>query len=700
MTQAFVVPSLSSFAVNPIRLAILASLFISGAAAQAQEQSQESDAAARADEYVVVTATRSERPWLATPASVERVEVDQQLPGQRTDAAELLQGLTGVQVDTRYNFAQDTRITLRGFGARAAFGVRGVRLRLDGIPLSMPDGQAQTSSILLDEPARVEVLRGPFAAIYGNSAGGVIDLQSERPQERLVRFDGSAGSASREKQRARGVYSTDRSAVTLDYVRFRTAGDRPNSQVKRDQWAGRWYYDLTDSMELIVRWDDNDAPLLEDPLALTPEQWRADPNQIAAPALTFGTRKTIRHRQQSVTLRERLPQHEWQVGVWNGQRDVVQYLAFPGSAITASGGVVDLERSFSGLHGSYAWQPLRDIDWRLTLGVDLERQTDERLGFINDMGVRGDLRRDETGKVRSYDGSIISDVQLTSNLVWLAGVRYSDLDFRVDDRFIVPGNPDDSGETQYAEWSWSTGLNYQISQTMSAFVATGRGFETPTLTEMAYQNEGTGLNTELRAAQLDQHELGLKWFYSTIRGQASIFTIDTRDDLVVDQSIDGRTTYRNAARTRRDGAELSLQWDWSPNWSLRSAYTWLDARYVGEANDGNRLPGLARSNLYTQVEWRPLTQSGLRIQLAAQYRSRVATTDANDEYAPSATVWSAAVQHSMQWGDWEVLPWFRLENLTDKTYVGSVVVNQGNGRSFEPAPGRIWLAGFELTRRF
>ncbi|WP_194756601.1 TonB-dependent receptor family protein [Aliidiomarina indica] len=686
------------FQLNSVRLAVVASLFLSTAYAEVDEVTESETATV--DDYVVVTATRTERPWIATPASVERVDVAQQLPGQRTDAAELLQGLAGVQTDTRYNFAQDTRVVLRGFGTRAAFGVRGVRMRLDGIPLSMPDGQAQTSSILLDEPARVEVLRGPFAAIYGNSAGGVIDLQSERPLQSAVSADLSAGSANRERQRLRGVYAHDNHTASIDYARFRTDGDRPNGQVERDQWAARWYMDVTDTMELILRWDDNNAPLLQDPLALTPELWREDPTQTAAQADTFNTRKTIRHRQQSLTLRDYADTTQWQIAAWTGQRDIEQYLAFPGSAITASGGVVDLERSFSGVNATYSWLPLHNHDWRVTFGIDLERQTDERKGFVNQMGTRGDLRRDETGRVRSQDVAFISDYAVSSRVTWLLGIRYSDLDFRVDDRFIVPGNPDDSGETSYQEWSWSSGLNYQFNANLSAFIATGRGFETPTLTEMAYQNEGTGLNTDLRAAQLEQNELGLKWFQGPWRGQASVFTIDTRDDLVVDQSIDGRTTYRNATRTERQGMELSTQWAISDYWLLRTAYTWLDARYRGDENDGNRLPGLARSNLYSQLEWRPWADQRLRLLVENQYRSRVPTTDSNDEYAPAASVWNAAVQGNYEVGNWRINPWLRIDNLSDKTYVGSVVVNQGNGRSFEPAPGRIWLAGFSLSRVF
>jgi len=687
------------------RLVVMTSLFLSPLLLAAPTVLAEETSAT--EDVIVVTATRSERPWLSTPASIERISVQEQLPGVRTDAAELLTGIAGVQVDTRYNFAQDTRITLRGFGARAAFGVRGVRLRLDGIPLSMPDGQAQTSSILLDEPSQVEVLRGPFAAVYGNSAGGVIDLQSERPRESQFSANLSTGSSARERQHLRGVIADQREAgstLSFDYARFRTDGDRPNSAVERDQWALRAYHTFGDGMELILRVDDNDAPYLGDPLALSPAQWRENPRQVAAQAETFGTRKSIRHRQQSLTLRQRVSAIEylasWQVNAWRGKREIEQYLAFPGSAITQAGGVVDLARSFTGVNAETTWQPR--TNWRVTTALDYEEQTDERLGFVNNFGQRGDLRRDETGTVESLDGSVISDLQVNERVAWVTGVRYSHLDFAVADRFIVEGNPDDSGAVSYTEFAWSTGLNYAISPQLSAFIATGEGFETPTLTEMAYQNEGTGLNTDLRAAKLEQHEIGLKWLSAALQGQVTVFQINTRDDLVVDQSLDGRTTYRNAARTEREGLEISGIWRFGQDWSWRTSYTYLNAKYGGDevASAGNRLPGLARHELFQQLEWRPLGSERLELLVNARYRSNIATNDANSEFAPSATIWNAAVRSNVVVDNWRVQPWLRLENLTDKTYVGSVVVNQGNGRSFEPAPGRIWMAGVTVARSF
>lgn len=703
MTKQYVTSKLAL----TVSLFIIAPTFTIAPLAYAEEQSNQSrtstDAATeqQALERLVVTATRTARPWLQTPATISRVPTNEQLPGQRTDAGELLAGIPGLQTDTRFNFAQDTRVTLRGFGTRAAFGVRGVRLRLDGIPLSMPDGQAQTSSILLDEAAHTEVLSGPLAGVYGNAAGGVVDWRSEIPRYSSIEGGFSAGSADRERHRADLTLRTENQGLRLFYADFSTDGDRDHAQAEREQLAVRGFHQWDNGVELIVRLDDNDAPLLQDPGSLTPEMWREDPDQTFGGATTFNTRKHIRHRQQSVTLRQQAATYDWQVSAWHGLREVEQYLPFPGDAPTSSGAVIDLERNFHGVQAQYSWLPLTDDSWRLTLGADIERQKDDRLGFVNDFGYRGDLRRDETGRVENDDLWAISDLQFAERWSWVTGFRYSNINFSVDDRYIVPDVvPDDSGALSYSEQAWSTALNYQLTDGMSAFVGFGQGFETPTLTEMAYQNEGTGLNTELTPAAIDQYEAGLKWLQPGWQAQLTGFIIQTDDEIVTDQSIDGRTTYRNAAETRRHGLELSSQWQVLPELWLRGSATWLDARYKGTEFDDNRLPGTARTNLYVQGNWQPWGGEQLRLSLSGRYRSQVATNDANDEFAPAYTTWNLAATSRLQYGDTWFEPWVRINNLTDKRYVGSVVVNQGSGRSFEPAAGRIYMLGFTLRHEW
>jgi iron complex outermembrane receptor protein len=320
---------------------------------------------------------------------------------------------------------------------------------------------------------------------------------------------------------------------------------------------------------------------------------------------------------------------------------------------------------------------------------------------VNERGSKGELRRDETGTVDSDDIYALANWRVSPKLTWLTGIRRSDIRFAVDDRYIVPGVvPDDSGAASYVEASWSTGLNYQLNDSWAVFGSLGEGFETPTLTELAYRNEGTGLNRALTPAAIEQFEAGLKWAAVNNQAQLSLFEVRSDDEIVVDRSIDGRTTYRNAAKTRRQGVELSHQWFINRYWQLRSSATWLTARYEGTDLDGKRIPGVANGNLFSQLNWRPWQDDRLRASVAAQYRSRIAVNDANDEYAPSYLIWNASVNARQQQGKWSFSQWVRLDNLLDRDYVGAVVVNQGSGRSFEPAPGRQLSAGVTIERRF
>lgn len=697
------------------RLTLLASLFIAAGSAVADTASQtklDIHAANQAEteyiERIIVTATRTEQPWLASPASIDKINVTEQLPGMRSDMAEILAGIAGVQIDSRYNFAQDTRIILRGFGARAAFGVRGVVMRLDGVPLSMPDGQAQTSSVFIDEPSQVEVLRGPIAAVYGNAAGSIINLQSQPAANSYLALSHAIGANARQRSSLDAAMVQDTFSVSGHYARFRTDGDREYASAERDQYALRGTYLLANNIELIARVDDNHAPLLQDPGSLTPMQWAENSSQTFSGAARFNTRKSIRHRQQSLTIQQQLAHYDWQVATWHGLREIEQYLPFRADDITSSGAVIDLARNFYGVHGQFNWRPqVFTGRWQLSLGTDIERQKDTRQGFINNFGTAGELRRDETGRVAKNDLYTLSTLAVTDKLSWLAGFRLSNLVFDVKDRYIVAGiNPDDSGQTRYSETAWTSGLNYQLTKQWALFTAVGHGFETPTLTELAYRNQGTGLNPDLGPAKVMQYEAGIKWLSADANGQAqlSLFRVDSDNEIVVDQSIDGRATYRNAAQTERQGVELSWRYQLHPAIQLRAAATLMKARYRDEELNGSlnglRIPGIADSDVFMQAHYRPWHNDKLRASIVAQYRSRVATSDSNDEFSPSYRLWHASLDAKQTRANWYFSQWLRLDNIMDKDYVGSVVVNQSNGRSFEPAPGRQLSLGFAVERYF
>lgn len=649
-------------------------------------------------ETLVVTGERS-----ALVAGAQQLDIDQQQPGTRADSAELLRGLTGVQADSRSNYAQDTRITLRGFGARSAFGVRGLELQVDGIPLTTPDGQGQFSGALLDGVSQVQALTGPVAALYGNAAGGVISLKSAAPTQNHVSIGSSADEEGLSRQTALGEYRSGDIGARLQATQLDADGNRPHASAERDQLGAQLYYNFDNGIEAQYRFDKEDAPLLQDPLGLTEAQWLADPYQLNSSADFFNTRKSIHHQQHALSVRQQTGDQRWQLAAWTGERDIQQYLAQRGDAPANSGGVVDLSRDFSGANGNYTWDfALANHAASFTLGGEWARMEDTRKGYINNAGVAGDLRRDELDTGENRDAYAIVQWQASERWDWLLGVRHSDLEFSVDDHYVIPNkNTDDSGERNFSQTAEAISTRYQLDQRWSLQAAAGKGFETPTLTEMAYTNGDKGFNKSLNASDNRQRQLGVDYKNAGLTLGVTAFAISSRNELVVDQSVNGRTTYRNATGTERKGVEFNGLWQINQALDARLAITSLDATYDGGPYDGLQLPGVARLNQYAQINWSPLNNTLLLLSLSGTHRSEVATHDSNAIKAPDYTILDLAASGTVELlASLDMRWWLKLANATDKTYVGSVIVNQSNNRAFEPASQRNLAGGLSLDLRF
>lgn len=629
------------------------------------------------------------------------VDADQLQPGSRADAAELLQGLSGIQADSRSNYAQDTRITLRGFGARAAFGVRGLDLQIDGIPLSMPDGQGQFSGAVLDGVTQISLFTGPVAALYGNGAGGVINLKTSAPQFNRISVDTSADEEGVMRHHLLGEFQSDELGARIQTSRLNADGNRPHASAEREQLGAQVYYHFDNGIQAQWRFDKEDAPLLQDPLGLTQAQWQEDPYQLNTSAEFFNTRKSIEHQQNAFSLRQEQGDQRWQFALWSGDRHIQQYLAQKGDAIANSGGVVDLNRNFNGGNGNYTWDfKFSNQPASFTLGGEWSSMNDRRKGFVNNSGIAGDLRRNELDEADNRDGYALLQWQATDKWQWLLGARQSQVKLSVADYFIIPGkNADDSGEKKFNRASETVATYYRIDEHFSVHAALGSGFETPTLTEMAYTNGDKGFNNTLDAATNHQQEIGVDYQYKHIKFGVTGFVIKTQDELVVDQSINGRTTYINATETQRKGIELTGHYELNNQIELRAALNYLRAIYTqGQFND-LQLPGVARQNHYAQINWSPFSNDSLKFGLSAVHRAQVATNDNNQIKAPAYTVVDISASGKIHWvaqTDW----WIKLANISDKNYVGSVIVNQTNGRAFEPASGRNLAAGVKFGYEF
>lgn len=704
---------------HPFRLNAIASLFAASIAPFAIA----ADALpGKPIDVVVVSGSRMEHASFDLPAAIDVVDAARIGAAQmRVNASESLSAVPGLVAQNRQNYAQDLQISSRGFGARSAFGVRGVRLIADGIPASMPDGQGQAATFNLDMAERIEVLRGPFSAIYGNHSGGTIALFTRDGKGRpSVETNVSAGSDNSKKVDLNAQGETNGVGYVIDTSRFETDGYRDHSAATRNQAFAKITLAPTDASRLTVtasalRQDDT-----QDPLGVTwatfqrdPRAGETDATDTATPKRTlaerYDTRKSIDHKQAGMSFEQRFGEDRLRVMAYAGNRQVIQYQSFSRflqNAPSQSGGVVDFDRDFHGADINWLHvAPLAGGKLSTTFGVDYGRSEDDRQGYENFIGTRfglqGALRRDETNTVSSIDPYVQTEWQ-GGRWVLTGGLRHSRMKVAVDDRYASNGI--DSGSVAFRHTTPVLGALYKVSPTLNVYASAARGFEAPTLNELFYSGAGAGFNFALQPATSTHVEGGVKaYLASGTRINAALFQVKTDDELVVDVAGGGRTSYRNAGKTLRRGAELSLDSTLGAGFSTRLAMTVLRAIYdapFGAVPEGRRVPGVPNANLFGELAWNNSADNlGAAIETIAS--SKVYAEDANQETpAPGYAVINARVQATQEAGGWRFKQFARLNNLADKQYVGSVIVGDANKRYYEAAPGRNWMLGFSARYTF
>lgn len=667
---------------------------------------------------VVVSATWLPQSSREVPASIGVVYMDEQPDGVADTLSGQLSMLPGVLARDRGNLAQDEQISIRGFGARATFGVRGVRLYADGIPATMPDGQGQVSHFDLASAGRIEVLRGPFSALYGNSSGGVIQVftadGTDPPTTRLGLAGGSPG-VGRAGINARGK----RGALdwNLDISHFQTDGYRRHSAAERDSGNARLAWQAGDDGVLTLLANTLSAPSAQDPLGLTREQMEADPRQVAAVAEQYDTRKSVYQSQVGAVFEQSFGAgHGLRALAYAGQRAVVQFLAIPPAAQarpTHAGGVIDLDGDYHGGDLRWTWQGrLAGRAVEFAAGLALEEQMQHRRGYENfvgdTLGVRGRLRRDEDDVVRSFDQYAQGTWHLADAWSVTLGARHSTVRFRSIDRYIGDGNPDDSGHVDYAATTPVAGLMWRATERVHAYASVGRGFETPTFNELGYRRDGSGgLAFDLLPARSRNAEIGLKLRpHPSLDANLAVFRADTRDELAVAASVGGRTTYRNVGRSRRQGVEAELDWRPREDWRLQVAFTRLDATFRSSflacaatacvepdvpVPAGTRMPGIPGTDV--QLRLRHGSGPGWNGTLELGYVGAVPVDDRDSQRAASHVVAAVDIGHVRHTAAGVLRTFARIDNLFDRRHAGSVIVNEANGRYFEPAAGRSFSVG-------
>jgi iron complex outermembrane recepter protein len=697
---------------------ILAALAVARAAAAA-----DADDSGGSLGTVTVTATRVAMSSFDIPAAISTVSGDQ----LRNDAlgqnlSDDLATVPGLLARNRNNYAQDQQISIRGFGANSTFGIRGIRVYQDGIPATGPDGQGQVSQFNVDSAGHVEILRGPFSALYGNSSGGVIQIftadGSGPPQLRTGVVYGSFGTL-----RAGGNFSGSEGplAYNLDLTHFSIDGFRSHSSAKSDSFNAKVGYTLNDTNHLTLVANLIERPDAMDPLGITKAEFAADPESTDPAAGQYKTRKSLQQQTGGVIYDLNITDEQsLRVLGYLGHRIIEQFLSIPPSSEAAagsSGGVVDLNRNFGGADARWSWAgTLADQPLTWVIGSSYDRQNELRRGYNNfigtDYGVQGALRRDENDIVDDIDEYAQGTWDFAPQWSLMTGVRHSDVQFQADDHFITAGNSNDSGSVAYGATSPVAGLTFKALSWLHLYASYGQGFQTPLGSELAYKPDGSsGLNFGLQPARNTTTELGAKLQITPdLTAEAAVFHALTHHEIVVDTNIGGRSTYQNSNRTRRQGVEFSEDYRFAPKWHAQLAYTYLEANYVDAyltciaapcahptalVSAGNRLPGVPKSDAFAALRWGE--DLGLHAAVNAQYAGNVATNDLNTVLAPSYTIFGADAGYGFETQRSRVSTFLRINNLLSRHYVGSVIVDDSNSRYFEPGPGFDVMVGLSVV---
>lgn len=659
-------------------------------------------------EHVVVSASRAEQRSFDAPAAIEAIDRDTiQNAGPQVNLSESLNRVPGLTILNRQNYAQDLQLSIRGFGARSAFGIRGIRLLIDGIPATTPDGQGQGSSISLPSTERIEVLRGPLALMYGNSSGGVIQAFTrdapEQAEFSAQAYTGSFGLSRTDWQYAGRVGDY---GLVADYSTFETQGFRDNSAAERKQFNGKLSFNSNEKTKVNLVFNQFDMPLAQDPLGLTIDQLATDPRLAGNSAISARVRKITSQSQAGASLLHALDANSALTArAYFGNRENLQYL---------TGNWVGLERDYYGAGLQYnakaQWNG-RPVTWMAGYDYDFSKER-RQSGAVSGGEKSGAPTRNEDNQAENSDLFAQATVLVSDRVSMTGGVRHSSVRFVSNDYYITDRNPDGSGSVKYQSTNPVLGLTYHAGETLNLYANYGKGFETPTLAEVAYKEVAGAVKAEfnpaLNAAISHHYEVGAKWLPSLgSRLDLTLFQINSSDEVVVSLGSGGQTVYKNAPGTKRTGVEMASRSLLSPNWSGTLSASAIDARFSQGFNtvaSGNKLPAIPQHFLFGELLWTSQTQEGglkkpkLGSQAGAELvaAGRLYANDVNTASVDGYTVLNLKASHGWAVGKGSLTAYGRIDNVSDKRYVGSVIVNQSASQFYEPAPGRNWTLGLRL----
>lgn len=644
---------------------------------------------------IIVTATRLQTTVREAARSISVVDQQHIQNGtQQLSLDEALAGVPGLYMQNRYNMAQDLRISLRGFGARSAFGIRGIKIIVDGIPETLPDGQAGVDSIDLGSAKSIQVIRGPSSSLYGNASGGVIVIESESGSKPpFVEARLAAGGLGYQKYQLKAGGEAGKFDYLANIASQQLDGYREHSASEGTLFNGRFGIQLAEDDSLTFVLNSTDQPHAQDPGGISAAQVALDRQSARAANLIYDAGEALDQQRFGMVYQRDRAAGSLTVRNYYVWRDFSNFLPFE------SAGAVDLDRFFYGFGAQYTLADVLPEQVGLMLGFDIDRQNDTRQRFDNMQGHVGPLRLDQREKVNS-DGVFVQSKYLF-NQRWdmAAGLRYDNIKFNVADHYLIDG--DDSGKVSFDQLSYSFGLNRKLERGV-LFAAISSSFETPTTTELANPDGSGGFNQSLEPQTAINYELGYKTGTKQLYYEIAVFHIELKNELVPFElpGSPGRTFYINAGKSSRTGVETAVSWQGASGFGIDASLTWSDFKFDrfmdenGRDFSGSRLPGVPEYFAFLSFDYE--NSNGFTATFETLYSGSLFANNANSVKVPDYVVSSLRATYDIQTAKLLFQPYFGVNNLFNAHYNSNIRINAFGGRYYEPAPERNVYAGIVI----
>ncbi|HRI60902.1 MAG TPA: TonB-dependent receptor [Saprospiraceae bacterium] len=645
---------------------------------------------------VVITTTRFDNAAADAPFAVSVIGTERLQRGtQQLSLTESLVAVPGVFAMSPDNFAQDLRVSIRGFGARSAFGIRGIRLVVDGLPESTPDGQADVDNLDLSALQNVEILRGAASGLYGNATGGVMSFQTAEPTEQTtIGLQTSFGSFGFQKYAAKTGFTTGKLGVFLSATHNRTTGFREQSQMNQTIANGKFRFQISSSAKIALLVNIGNSPVAEDAGGLTAEQVAENRRQARPQNVQFDAGESVNQQKfGSVFEKKWSEKHQLKL------RGFLAFRQFAGRLAFQPGGSVEFDRQFQGLGATYIYSGKQ---WRTQIGIETDAQRDERRRFDNLDGTKGNPTLEQTESFRSAGAFWLNEIRFAEKIKLTVGARADLIRLAVTDHFLSDG--DQSGNRRINRFNPTVGLTYKFTPQIAAYGNLNSSYETPTLNELSANPTGAGgFNADLNPQSALSVEIGAKMQVAqSLNFELALFNIHLRDEIVPYQLSQqpGRTFYRNAGRSTRNGVEISLNGQITQGLGFFTNYTFSDFKYTeyetnGNNFDGNRQPGIPQHIVYLELRWQHRT--GVFVTGQAQYTSAFFADDANTVDESKRWLLNLRSGFSEQIKALRLEPFFGINNLSSTVYNGNILINAAGGRYFEPASGVYFFGGLKLN---